>query len=58
METEAQESPFVLQLEDLIACIEGRRNAADLLAHSWHAIAVVRAIYASGASGREETVTP
>lgn len=60
VETEAQELPFafMLQLEDLIACIEGRRDAAASLAHSRHAIAVVRAIYASGASGREETVTP
>ncbi|MEK0315609.1 Gfo/Idh/MocA family protein [Cohnella sp. 56] len=56
VQTEPQAPPFVLQLRHLVDCIEGRRDASASLAHSRHAVATVRAIYASHASGREETV--
>lgn len=58
VETEPQAAPFVLQLRDLIECIEDRRDPAASLAHSRHTVATVRAIYASHASGQEETVLP
>ncbi len=73
VETDRQEPPFVLQLLDLIARIEagddsGSNSDAEAssdsvewpgpsLEHSRHAVAVVRAMYASHKSGREEAVT-
>ncbi|WP_159882159.1 Gfo/Idh/MocA family protein [Paenibacillus puerhi] len=56
VETPQAESPFVLQLLDLIRHIETGSETACTLEDSRHIVAVIDAIYRSHASGREEGV--